>query len=72
MESSKVRVDRLSDEPSVARYTALQAVLGEPQSNAQAEVLVLLSSWMSDAEVDPLVELVRQAPGGSATGPGVG
>jgi hypothetical protein len=54
-------VDRLSDEPSVARYTALSAVLGEPLSKAQADVLVLLSSWMSDAEVAALVELVRQA-----------
>jgi hypothetical protein len=54
-------VDRLSDEPSVARYTALQAVLGEPQSKAQADVLVLLSSWLADGELAALVELVRQA-----------
>jgi hypothetical protein len=54
-------VDRLSDEPSVARYTALQAVPGEPQSKAQADVLVLLSSWLADGELATLVELVRQA-----------
>jgi hypothetical protein len=56
-------VDRLSDEPSVARYTALQSVLGEPRSKAQADVLVLLSSWMADEEAAALAELVRQATG---------
>jgi hypothetical protein len=66
MKRRRSAVDRLSDEPSVARYLALQAVLGEPQSKAQADVLVLLSSWLSDAEVAELVALVRQA-----TGPGV-
>jgi hypothetical protein len=61
-------VDRLSDEPSVARYVALQAVPGEPQSKAQADVLVLLSSWLADEEVAALAELVRQASAGPRAG----
>ena len=61
-------VDRLCDEPSVARYVALQAVPGEPQSKAQADVLVLLSSWLADEEVAALAELVRQATAGPRAG----
>jgi hypothetical protein len=54
-------MDRLNDDPSVARYVRLQAVLGEPLSKAQADVLVLLAQWLADGEVAALVELVRQA-----------
>jgi len=52
----------------VARYVALQAVPGEPQSKAQADVLVLLSSWLADEEVAALAELVRQATAGPRAG----
>jgi hypothetical protein len=52
----------------VARYVALQAVFGDPQSKAHADVLVLLSSWMSDAEVNALVELVRQGTAAAEDG----
>jgi hypothetical protein len=54
-------VDRLSDDPSVARYQALTAVLGDPQSKAQADMLTLLAHWLADEEVTALAELVRQA-----------
>jgi hypothetical protein len=56
-------MDWLSDEPSVARYTTLQAVLGEPLSKAQADVLVMLAHWMADTELAALAELARQATG---------
>jgi hypothetical protein len=52
----------------VARYVTLHAVLGEPQSKEQADVLVLLSSWTSGAKVAALVELVRQATAGPRAG----
>ena len=62
-------MDRFAeDAPALARWQALQTVLGEPQSKEQADVLVLLSSWMSDAAVAALAELVRQATAGPRAG----
>jgi hypothetical protein len=62
-------MDRFAeDAPALARYQTLTAELGEPISKRQADMLTLLSRWISDEEVAALAELVRQATAGPRAG----